>query len=198
MPSLPFLHVRIVAPETAFGTHTRANPGSRIDAVVESYDPRPGGVQVKTLAHVRDLPPPAFEALRAQLEARYGDVQVEAANPEARSWLLRCTAQVPRFTAAGRSMAEVQQRFAIPWVHAEAGRITLRAEATGADGGREEAGRIQAFLEEQGIEGDVRCGPVPQEDLGAWLMLRALVEARRGDGGTQPSWQRLGRVRDLP
>ncbi|MEA3189509.1 MAG: hypothetical protein QOD77_91 [Thermoplasmata archaeon] len=194
-----FVTVRFMGAGMAFAEHTRRHPGSCVDGIVESYADGPDGLRIASLVHVRGMPPAGFEALRADLAARYGDAKVVTADPQHCSWLVRCTIHGNDLPPLARFLAKFQQSFCVPWTHVEGGRVLMRAEARGEDGGQEEAGRIRAFFEDQGIEGSVECGQVGGEEMGSWLLLRALVEASgRGDQDAQPAWQRLGRVRELP
>jgi hypothetical protein len=152
-----FVTVRFPRLGVVFAAHTRGAPGTRVDGVLESTSVQGESVRYSILALVRGFSPEQFQAILAELHARYGSPpQVLERDDATRQATIRYGIAIRDMKAPGlQALVRFQSLFGVPWTRVEDGEVSMCGEAPGWDEGEGAAYRIRQALAELGIDADV-------------------------------------------
>ena len=172
-----FVVVRFRGLEVVFARHTRANPGTSVDGVLESTSVRGDAVRYSLLALARGFSSAALDQVLKDLRDDYrADPQVLDRDDRAGVAVLRYSVSVRDLRSPGlQALSRFQHLFGVAWTRVEAGEVSMCGEAPGADLGRRTAAGIREALTTLGVDATVEVRGLSGDDLETYELLQDLM-----------------------
>lgn len=148
---------------------TRQHPGVTIDTIGESAIEKPDGTYLPMLLMLRGATPQAMGAFLERMTKAYGKFVTLRRDVRTGVWIGRGTIKESDMHNAGmEAILQFQNRFGVPWFHAEGGVVHVRAVL----GANEDADRLvrqmEGYLAEKKVDAQVEVQEVSAHDYSVW------------------------------
>jgi hypothetical protein len=153
-------------PGTGF---TAQHPGVTLDTISGQRVEKDGDVFLPMLMMIKGAKPADLEDLLARIGKVFGKPVVTREDKARRLWVGRITVResvIP--SPAVQAILQFQDRFGVPWAHAEGGVLHVRALINTAEDADKLVQQMRGYLAEQKVDGQVESQEVAPHDYSVW------------------------------